>query len=286
MTRTRRVPIRRGQLIRPFGVASLVVGPDGTSLIMAGLDHWYKREDGEYAQPAEFEVNEWRLQAALDVSHFRLPPDLRWSQGFGTTPNTGLRIPMLRFPQWHYCPNCRRLKHYSLTLSETPECTCNTKGRRAPQMLQVRFVAMCSQGHLFDFPWREWVHQGLTPCAAPMRLRATGSVECDCKNITPRSLRYVTQQDLSLAPGQPYSCPGVAPWLGDAEARSCGEGVRAALRNSSNVYFANVRSSIYVPRTARAAPPELVQRLEEPAPLGSDRTAEACWAGSNARSAS
>ena len=262
MTKTRMVPIRRGQLIRPFGVGSLVVGPDGTSLITAGLDQWYKREDGESrnVHPAEFKVTEWRLQSELGVSHFRLPPDFRLGQGTAPTPNTGLRIPMLRFPQWHYCPSCRRLRDYPLSHRETPECFCRPKGRRQAQMLQVRFVAICGRGHLFDFPWREWVHRGPTSCDAQMRLRATGLVECECKSVGARSLQYVTQAKSLL----PQGCPGTAPWLGDDERRPCDELVRAGLRSSSNIYFANVRSSIYVPRTTRAAPPELVQRLEEP----------------------
>ena len=265
MTRTRRVPIRRGQLIRPFGVGSLVVGPDGTSLITAGLDHWYEREDGSHGDPAEFKVTEWRLQASLGVSHFRLPPDLRWQQAQESVRNTGLRIPMLRFPQWHYCPSCRRLQEWPLTHSDAPECSCSTRGRQ-PQMLQVRFVAMCPNGHLFDFPWREWVHRDLRPtCSATMRLRATGLVECDCGNVEPRSLRYVTQSPgLSLQDGQTYRCPGRTPWLGSDGSHPCDQDATAALRSSTNIYFANTRSSIYVPRSADVAPGDLVQRLEEP----------------------
>ena len=39
-------PIRRGQLIAPFGVGALVVVKDGTSVLSGGLDHWYVPEGG------------------------------------------------------------------------------------------------------------------------------------------------------------------------------------------------------------------------------------------------
>ena len=42
-----RAPVRRAQLVAPFGVGAMMVAPDGVSLITAGLDHWYKREDVE-----------------------------------------------------------------------------------------------------------------------------------------------------------------------------------------------------------------------------------------------
>ena len=75
----RRRPIRRAQMIAPFGVGAMVVVPDGTSLIAAGLDHWYERESGEKDTRSldieEFRIEEWRLQRRLGVDHFRLLVD-------------------------------------------------------------------------------------------------------------------------------------------------------------------------------------------------------------------
>lgn len=262
MALTRRVPIRRGQLIRPFGVGSLVVGPDGASMITAGLDHWYEREGGDRhnLDADEFRIDEWRLQADLGVDHFRLPPDLRRAAPGEDTPNTGLRVPMLRFPRWHYCPRCRVLAEFPLTYRETGSCaSCDHRGA----LLQVRFVAMCAAGHLFDFPWAEWIHGGEAPaCRGTMRLRATGLAECGCGQRRP--LRGVTQGSLRLSPGSPYRCPGRAPWLGSDRPAPCGEDVRVSFRTSSNVYFPHTRSSIYVPRAAEGSPPDLVRILEQP----------------------
>ena len=82
-----RNPIRRAQLIAPFGVGALMILKDGTSVITAGLDHWFEREDRDDTRIdlAEFQVNEWRLQRLLHVNHFRLPPDHRTRRAGGST---------------------------------------------------------------------------------------------------------------------------------------------------------------------------------------------------------
>ena len=67
-------PIRRGQLITPFGVGSMVDFPGDESLMTAGLDAWPFAMD---ESPADWKVIEERLQARLRVTHFRLPPDFR-----------------------------------------------------------------------------------------------------------------------------------------------------------------------------------------------------------------
>src|SRR5687767_2386974 len=71
-------PVRRGQLIAPFGVGAMVIVPGGASLIIGGLDNWFLPKDEKRKIDAEeFKVYEWRLQRLLNVSHFRLPPDYR-----------------------------------------------------------------------------------------------------------------------------------------------------------------------------------------------------------------
>ena len=67
-------PIRRGQLISPFGVGALVDFRGDESLMTAGLDEWpFANEEC----PQEWFVQEERLQKRLNVAHFRLPPEYR-----------------------------------------------------------------------------------------------------------------------------------------------------------------------------------------------------------------
>jgi hypothetical protein len=277
-------PVRRAQLIAPFGTGAMVVTRNGTSLITCGLDHWYAFDDGRGdADVSEFQLEEWRLQQELDVDHFRQPPDYRkkWQYGDGDAANTGLTIPFLRFPMWHFCQRCGHLDQRGLTERTRPKCTeCETKGKYGP-MFQVPFVAMCDAGHIQDFPWCEWVHKSARPdCKGPLRLKSTGaaslagqSVTCDgCGKRRDLSLIMGAKTDGSetelsnnLDPGgPPFLCAGKRPWLGTDEASSCGHPLRGSLRNASNLYFAQVRSAIYLPRGNSIAPSALVARFEEP----------------------
>ncbi len=276
-------PIRRSQLIAPFGVGALVVTRDGTSVVSGGLDHWYRREmSGATSGPvdaSEFMLEEWQLQAQLDVSHFRLPPDYRL-RGGRDVPNLRLTVPFLRFPQWHFCRKCSLLMERPLVERARPKCPeCESKGLMR-FMLQVPFVAICDRGHLQDFPWREWVHSDHDPkCTRPLRLVATGGAtlaaqmaKCDCGKS--RSLAGImgatsdgSETDLSntLEKGSvPYLCRGHRPWLGTEDPEHCDRPLKGSLRSASNLYYADVRSAIYVPREGQTARLELVELLSAP----------------------
>src|SRR6187455_3076089 len=126
-------PIRRAQLVVPFGVGSLSVVRDGTSVITCGLDHWYERDDKDETSRTvdvnEFRIEEWRLQRRLGVDHFRLPPDFRVRRGADDAPNFYLTVPFLRFPKWHFCPSCNLLVTLPLTVRTRERCPNCLKSR-------------------------------------------------------------------------------------------------------------------------------------------------------------
>ncbi len=269
-------PVRRAQLIAPFGVGAMIVVRDGLSLIAAGLDHWYKREDGGSADSTEFIADEWRLSRQLRVGHFRKPPDYRMpGRGHGQyVPNSGLTVPFLRFPQWHTCPRCNRLKRLPLTVRGKQICTaCQAEGNYSV-LTQVSLVAMCERGHVQDFPWCEWVHGEVQPtCQGRLRLVTTGSatlagqkVKCSCGKE--RSLSGVTFENILSTTlenkDNPYLCQGKKPWLGIEESEPCSQLLRATLRSATNVYYAQTRNAIYVPRGGGGVPSELMTALETP----------------------
>ncbi len=102
--------MRRAQLVSPFGVGAMSVLVNGTSVITAGLDHWYDvdRLLGVLALE-EYQEHDWRLEARLRVSEFRLPPDYRFSGAGEDKRNVRLTVPVLRFPRWCFCMYCKRL---------------------------------------------------------------------------------------------------------------------------------------------------------------------------------
>jgi hypothetical protein len=261
------IPIRRGQLIAPFGPGALTVTKEGVSVICAGIDHWFKDLYGTFDNTdiEHFKVHEWRLERLLNVHHFRLPPDFRKKGQSNEAINLFLNVPFLRFPQWHYCRFCGRLEQFKLhTSSNRMECpTCKTKDYKN-FLVQVPYIAMCEHGHLQDFPWREWVHQSGRPsCNKPMYLVSTGGtslasmvVKCEC-GVEPRSLMRITSvnqdgttylsQHLDKHKDFVFTCQGKTPWLGTENSQPCSNHLRATLRNASNVYFAKVKSAIYIP---------------------------------------
>jgi hypothetical protein len=64
--------------------------------------------------------------------------------------------------------------------------------------------------------------------------------------------------------GDWYLCTGVMPWHGTDTGSGCGRHLRGSLRSASNVYFATVKSSIYLPRPAAEVPVELQRLLDTP----------------------
>lgn len=266
-------PIRRSQLITPFGVGAMRVTVDGVSVIIAGLDKWYLNpNNGQPIQDSEFVVDDWRLKGRLHVNSLRLPPDYRDSFEAKNTPCYRLTVPVLRFPTWYFCPICKRLTKQPSHIATKIKCTHpsykQTNDRRQSKpcyMSQVPFVAICPKGHITDFPFNEWVHKSLHPtCQGSLKLFAFGGgslknqiIKCDVCGAS-RSLSGITgahhdQDDnevttlsTTLSKEGPFLCYGSRPWLKDAGS-CCGQQLRGALRGAGNVYFPKVESSIYIP---------------------------------------
>lgn len=148
--------IRRDQLVSPWGIGAMVNFPDDESLMVAGLDAWeevYRQAD----VPSEFNIPEERLAAWLGVNELRLPPDYR--SGMGER-NRSLHIPMVRFPRWHYCPKCGHMEKRPSSGGRADCLACKLPPAKRPRLIPVRFICACEKGHIDDFPFVEWVHQG------------------------------------------------------------------------------------------------------------------------------
>jgi hypothetical protein len=251
-------PIRRSALISPWGVGAIVPFPNDESLMIAGLDRWqYKYED-------EFIIRDERLERRLGVKQLRLPPDYRErSAGSG---NVKLKIPAVRFPRWHYCPYCGTMEK-STFYQRQPLCSkyqwpkgrnCDLKTRYSRLLIPERFIVVCPEGHIDDFPVAEWIHRDKPYNIDTCRIRRStggpsGSLagiwyRCSCG--ASRNLANITASN-SLSQIN-YKCKGSMPWLGieQSEEGSCGKtgaDVRVLLRGATNVWFSDTRSSILIP---------------------------------------
>ena len=279
--------LRRAQLVTPFGVGSMSVQVDGTSVITAGLDHWFPDATDPMFAIEEYQEHDWRLQSRLRVSEFRLPPDYRQRGQGKENHNVGLKVPALRFPRWHFCIYCKRLQRLTLTWSRAALCPDHQHDRQGkrPRMSQVPFVLICSASHLDDFPFDKWVHKtDNVSCNGVLRLKSVGGdgleaqqIECTCGAKS--SLAHITEtvsrmgEDTTYVSAylngdsRPYLCAGSRPWLAQEETL-CGLPIRGALRSAGNVYFPKVESSIYIPRRVGAVSEALHGVVRRPQVVG------------------
>lgn len=254
--------IRRDSLISPWGVGAIVPFPHDESLMVSGLDFWF---DEEHNYEDFFIVDE-RLSKRLGGKQFVMPPDYReFSQD---SQHAEMKIPAVRFPLWHYCPVCGNMEKIGAS-GERQRCSgeirkangketyCSKhkgKTKSLPILVPERFIAVCKKGHIEDFPIMEWVHKKSDkPVTSSCRLvRSTGGSSASLSGI-----RYTcacgASATMSGAFGWGaldkigYKCTGNRPWLGSNRKEECGEQLLVLQRGASNVWFADVISSVYIP---------------------------------------
>jgi hypothetical protein len=270
-------PIRRNQLISPFGIGAMVDFRGDESLMTAGLDEWPLARD---ECPSDWLVREERLEAKLGVTHFRLPPEHR-------EPGQGIQyanqfIPYVRFPRWHYCPRRGAMEFLPL-YGGREKCRCrpgldcfSTPERRRPYLIPMRFVAVCPKGHIEDFPFMEWVHRtGSWDESHKLRMLAGRSsaslsgikIACNCGKTESMTGSFNFDRDSGGALHRiGHDCAGHMPWIGRTgeSSGSCGEYLRVLQRGASNVYFPLTHSSIYIPLWGEGASRSINKLLEMP----------------------
>ncbi len=271
--RIQKRPVRRSQLISPWGIGNIVNFPNDESLMVCGLDAW----EAFYSlaqNPKEYVFNEERLQKRLNVQEFRFPPDYR-ERGDGVT-NPEMKVPFIRFPQWHYCPKCGhmiKMTFYGAAQKcqgkqfQTGMSCHQTPQYRRTRMIPVRFITVCSQGHIDDFPFMEWVHNGINHQEGHiLRFRAgrnagaLSGIEITCNCGLKKSMAGAFNKG-SLTDIK--NCNGSRPWLGQTSSIVCGNELNVVQRGASNVYFPQIRTSIYLPMWHEKINRRLINILEE-----------------------
>lgn len=243
--------IRQSQTIVPFGVGA-IFDFKGESLVGCDTYRWGAR--GETIQSE-------RLAAALGVAQFRAAPAI--DSNAWAPPTAG--VPYARFPSWLFCQHCRRMTRWRRSLEQEGKApTCgNCPGRK--QLVPMRWIQICSKGHMDDIDWRRWAHsRNPDPDARQCQkdnlffetLPGKGAggldtlqVHCrSCKSR--RNLMGITAKGSLKSIG--VSCGGRQPWQRFEDRASCEEVLLAVQRGASNVYFPLVHSSIEIPNPSRS----------------------------------
>lgn len=251
---------RPTQLLYSYGVGAIIDLPR-LSVIVTGLDDW--SVDPQYVKP----IVEDRLLTAV---RYRLPtvkklmaPPIVANNGMPVDPFESMAkigVPVATFPRWMVCPNCRLLaplKSGLFTLNPNPYRPDRTGYRhencnkaKKPDVVPARFLVACEKGHLDDFPWVQFVHEG-EPCGSPLlRLEEYGPsgeardlrVKCDTCSKTRSMAEAFGQSNRGKMP----FCRGRRPHLRDYE-DECEHRMRTLTLGASNTWFPVVYSTIAIP---------------------------------------
>lgn len=256
--------LRPSQILFSFGVGSLVDLPNMSVMVM-GIDDW----DTNHMTA----INEDRLLAAVkrelghQVERLCYPPIQPDSEGWNPfEEGSRVGIPVAPFPRWVRCPQCDLLAPLNFGVFDLkvdqfrPDKTRYVhancpKGHAAPTILPVRFLVACEQGHLDDFPWIDYVHQGAA-CASPvLRLREWGvsgsvsevQVSCDTCGAKRRMRDAFAEDGKQVLP----QCRGRRPHLRDFADKGCAEQSRCILLGASNTWFPITLSALHVPTESK-----------------------------------
>ncbi|MFC1600827.1 DrmB family protein [Candidatus Sumerlaeota bacterium] len=254
--------LRPSQILFTFGVGAVVDLPDLSVMVM-GLDDWQVRPDSEISEPRLLQAVCQSLNG--NVQRLMSPP---------VAPDTNspfdedalVGVPIAAFPRWLVCPFCRtlapvdsglfELKHHPYRPERTRYIHVNCKKQGAPPtVMPVRFLVACENGHLDDFPWVEFVHQGPTDCNSILQLREFGtSGEAADVDVFCTSCKKRNRMSLAFGPkGKDYlqkcsgTCSGRRPHLRDTEPDGCGLEKTSILLGASNSWFSVMLSVISIP---------------------------------------
>ncbi|MGL5724804.1 DrmB family protein [Cetobacterium sp.] len=228
------------QLITTFGPGALIDGVTD-SLMPLDCKYWPSKNKKIYDK---------RLTEYLGVGYFRTPED----------------VPVNIFPDFHKCKKCHKLFRVSKINKESYQlngarCICG--GESHP----VRFIVMCENGHIQDFPWSGWVHDGNDNCKSEnLKLISSGvtSSLADLKVVcndcgAKKSLSGVSLEN-SLSN---FECDGYHPHRLEKDLIKCTSKVKFSYKGSTNTYFSNTVSALLIPSCKNPLNLRLEKHIEE-----------------------
>ncbi len=254
--------VRASQSVLQYGVGAMVDFRDRT-LMTAAPEYWGN---------SVVQIHDERLEKILHVNYFGKPgdkDDIKFADG----------ISYVRFPEWYFCPSCRRFKpigewvkeyrtKYPKKAEEDPHMIQQMKCPKCSlELVVARIITACQEGHIDDFPWIKWVHcQNFWGekqiCSNPqLTITTSASASEGLEGLTLKcltcgataTLRGAFDPDifreLDKKTGYKYdfSCTGKHPWKNKTENCKNPEYPKVLQRGSSSVYFPVTESSLVIP---------------------------------------
>lgn len=261
---------RPSSLLYTYGPGAIMDLP-GFSVMPAGLDDWEAIWKRRATIPTIMEprlLNVVRLHLGPQVDALR-PFPWQPKQSSMSKEGSDLGVPARVFPQWLRCTVCDYLGplsrfHYTNEHPYRPDLARFThrncpgrsgRGSSNSPAVPAPHLLTCANGHLDEFPYKLWVHEG-GPCAAApnpdLKMtdanvgRSVGSI-IECMSCGKRRGMAEAQGKAGLAK-LPQKCRGRHPHL-NAFDPSCQASPHVIMMNASNLWFAATHSIIVMPRT-------------------------------------
>ncbi len=232
--------IRKSQLIFNSGPGAIVDLSDFSGIV-TGLECWDLDK-----------VERMERRTRRGFTYLFKPPTIR--SGYGGIPNYphGV-VPIKRFPTWVQCsnPECNIFGQFWHVKSQRNEFKCQ---RCDNKLVPARLIRICKHGHISDFPWHQFYHDGGDICSfvePKYRLvvseQQSGSLNdlrlfCEC-NRHPEGKNLV---EVYSFPAGKVCGRRNQPWIDDGDG-PCTVPAIVVLRGASNVYFPMVLSELTIP---------------------------------------
>lgn len=282
---------RPSSLLYTYGPGSVMDLPQFT-IMTAGLDDWdriWNRRDNIPQIRAPRLLDAVRTMLQHDVKQLRPFPYQPKRQTFSSEGHD-LGVPARVFPQWFRCRGCDKLgplTQFDYTNThpfrtdearfEHAKCDGQPGGRRKQRRspaVPARYLIVCANGHVEEFPYDWWVHHG-NPCAKAeipaLRMvdhqanrGASARIVCDSCQMQRRMNEAQGEAGRAKLP----KCRGRHPHLDGFEPGGCPLETRLMLVGASNLWFPVTQSAIVMPQSKPEQEDERVDRLRQ---LAGDR---------------
>jgi len=240
--------LRHSQTVSPFGVGA-IIDLMKESFIVCDTNKWIEFQRGRQLKKIIHDP----FAKTLGVSDFRSAPVMDRNRIRNKLRITTL--PVKRFPSWLFCAKCRKMQEWNNENElrmEKPECNDCDGGIN---LLPMRFIIVCEDGHIGDVPWRWWAHsdpENREPGKCydgdlffnddPKLGGGLRSLEVRCDACgASRDLSNITVNNVLRSIGE--DCPGIHPWEYQPEP-NCEKIPQVVQRGASNVYFPIVSSAL------------------------------------------
>ncbi|MDR9793061.1 DrmB family protein [Aeribacillus pallidus] len=217
--------LRPSQLLFYHGPGAIVDMLSGSVMIMAA-DLWDFRSKNV--------IEDERVRSSLGVPYLRLLNEDQEKISVTARP----------FPKWKVCPRCGMMTEW-----DTRECYYCGKENVKIELFPSRFVIACKHGHIRDFPWIEWLHEGEEECKKPILKMTYRGMAGSLSDMYVQCVKCRKQKSLANIMKFTMDCTGERPWIGDEEQdkEQCKEQMETVLRGASKLYTPIVFSTLSIP---------------------------------------